>query len=75
MAIGRNYAEHASEGGSDLPKAPLLFNKLPNLFLCVRKRLGKKIPGVIREMNHSVRMSCFHIFRALLWTYGSETAA
>jgi 2-keto-4-pentenoate hydratase/2-oxohepta-3-ene-1,7-dioic acid hydratase in catechol pathway len=30
MAIGRNYAEHASEGGSDLPKAPLLFNKLPN---------------------------------------------
>ena len=30
LAIGRNYAEHASEGGSDLPKAPLLFNKLPN---------------------------------------------
>jgi 2-keto-4-pentenoate hydratase/2-oxohepta-3-ene-1,7-dioic acid hydratase in catechol pathway len=29
-AIGRNYAEHASEGGADLPKAPLLFNKLPN---------------------------------------------
>jgi 2-keto-4-pentenoate hydratase/2-oxohepta-3-ene-1,7-dioic acid hydratase in catechol pathway len=30
MAIGRNYAEHASEGGADLPKAPLLFNKLRN---------------------------------------------
>jgi len=30
MAIGRNYAEHASEGGADLPKAPLLFNKLSN---------------------------------------------
>src|SRR5881394_3864995 len=30
MAIGRNYAEHASEGGADLPKAPLLFTKLPN---------------------------------------------
>ncbi|HYX28193.1 MAG TPA: fumarylacetoacetate hydrolase family protein [Pyrinomonadaceae bacterium] len=30
MAIGRNYAEHAAEGGADLPKAPLLFNKLPN---------------------------------------------
>src|SRR5438874_542514 len=30
LAIGRNYAEHAVEGGSDLPKAPLLFNKLPN---------------------------------------------
>ena len=30
LAIGRNYAEHAAEGGSDLPKKPLLFNKLPN---------------------------------------------
>ena len=30
LAIGRNYAEHAAEGGSDLPKEPLLFNKLPN---------------------------------------------
>ena len=30
LAIGRNYADHAAEGGSDLPKAPLLFNKLPN---------------------------------------------
>ncbi|HYV24171.1 MAG TPA: fumarylacetoacetate hydrolase family protein [Pyrinomonadaceae bacterium] len=30
LAIGRNYAEHAAEGGSDLPKAPLLFNKLSN---------------------------------------------
>lgn len=30
LAIGRNYAEHASEGGAELPKAPLLFNKLPN---------------------------------------------
>ena len=30
LAIGRNYADHAAEGGADLPKAPLLFNKLPN---------------------------------------------
>jgi len=30
MAIGRNYADHAAEGGAELPKAPLLFNKLPN---------------------------------------------
>src|SRR5262245_43978705 len=28
LAIGRNYADHAAEGGADLPKAPLLFNKL-----------------------------------------------
>src|SRR5260370_18871819 len=30
LAIGRNYADHATEGGAELPKAPLLFNKLPN---------------------------------------------
>ena len=30
LAIGRNYADHAAEGGAELPKAPLLFNKLPN---------------------------------------------
>src|SRR6266567_2044929 len=30
LAIGRNYADHAAEGCADLPKAPLLFNKLPN---------------------------------------------
>jgi 2-keto-4-pentenoate hydratase/2-oxohepta-3-ene-1,7-dioic acid hydratase in catechol pathway len=30
LAIGRNYADHAKEGGAALPEAPLLFNKLPN---------------------------------------------
>ncbi|MGZ8843922.1 MAG: fumarylacetoacetate hydrolase family protein [Pyrinomonadaceae bacterium] len=30
LAFGRNYAEHAAEGGADLPAAPLLFNKLTN---------------------------------------------
>ena len=30
LAIGRNYADHAAEGGAELPKAPLIFNKLPN---------------------------------------------
>jgi len=30
LAIGRNYAEHAQEEGSDLPKEPLVFNKLTN---------------------------------------------
>ena len=30
LAIGRNYADHAAEGGAELPKAPLLFNKLPS---------------------------------------------
>ena len=30
LAIGRNYADHAIEGGGEPPKAPLVFNKLPN---------------------------------------------
>jgi 2-keto-4-pentenoate hydratase/2-oxohepta-3-ene-1,7-dioic acid hydratase in catechol pathway len=28
LAIGRNYVEHTQEEGSELPKAPLVFNKL-----------------------------------------------
>jgi 2-keto-4-pentenoate hydratase/2-oxohepta-3-ene-1,7-dioic acid hydratase in catechol pathway len=30
LAIGRNYADHALEGGSEPPAAPLIFNKLSN---------------------------------------------
>jgi len=30
LAIGRNYADHAIEQGKEPPKAPLIFNKLPN---------------------------------------------
>jgi 2-keto-4-pentenoate hydratase/2-oxohepta-3-ene-1,7-dioic acid hydratase in catechol pathway len=30
VAIGRNYKEHAVEGGSEPPKSPLLFTKFPN---------------------------------------------
>ena len=30
LAIGRNYFEHAAEGGSAPPAAPLVFTKLPN---------------------------------------------
>ena len=30
LAIGRNYVDHAIEGGSAPPSAPLIFNKLPN---------------------------------------------
>src|SRR5262245_43145915 len=30
VAIGRNYKEHAAEGGSEPPKAPLLFTKFTN---------------------------------------------
>jgi 2-keto-4-pentenoate hydratase/2-oxohepta-3-ene-1,7-dioic acid hydratase in catechol pathway len=30
ICLGKNYAEHAREGGFDLPEAPLLFCKTPN---------------------------------------------
>src|SRR5262245_52219397 len=30
IAIGRNYVDHAIEGGAEPPSAPLIFNKLPN---------------------------------------------
>lgn len=30
IAIGKNYVDHAIEGGSEPPKVPLIFNKLPN---------------------------------------------
>ena len=30
LAIGRNYVDHAIEGGSEPPAAPLVFTKLPN---------------------------------------------
>ncbi|MGD9364282.1 MAG: fumarylacetoacetate hydrolase family protein [Desulfobacteraceae bacterium] len=30
VCLGKNYAEHAKEGGFDMPEAPLLFCKTPN---------------------------------------------
>jgi 2-keto-4-pentenoate hydratase/2-oxohepta-3-ene-1,7-dioic acid hydratase in catechol pathway len=30
LAIGRNYTDHALEGGAEPPKAPMIFNKLPS---------------------------------------------
>ncbi|QTA83693.1 Fumarylacetoacetate hydrolase domain-containing protein [Desulfonema limicola] len=30
ICLGKNYAEHAKEGGFDMPKTPLLFCKTPN---------------------------------------------
>jgi 2,4-diketo-3-deoxy-L-fuconate hydrolase len=30
ICLGKNYGEHAKEGGFDVPEAPLLFSKTPN---------------------------------------------
>jgi len=33
VCIGRNYAEHAKETGSDVPKAPIIFAKFPSALI------------------------------------------
>ncbi len=33
VCIGRNYAEHAKETGSDVPKAPIIFAKFPSTLI------------------------------------------
>ena len=33
IAVGLNYIDHAKETGADIPKEPILFNKLPNCCL------------------------------------------
>jgi 5-carboxymethyl-2-hydroxymuconate isomerase len=33
ICVGRNYAEHATELGNDLPAEPLLFGKFPNTLI------------------------------------------
>jgi 2-keto-4-pentenoate hydratase/2-oxohepta-3-ene-1,7-dioic acid hydratase in catechol pathway len=33
ICIGRNYAEHAKETGSDVPKAPIIFAKFPSALI------------------------------------------
>lgn len=55
MAIGRNYAEHASEGGSDLPKAPLLFNKLPNALSAHNAPIV--LPGISEQVDFEAELA------------------
>ena len=31
ICLGKNYSEHAKEGGFDVPETPLLFSKGPNM--------------------------------------------
>ena len=55
MAIGRNYAEHASEGGADLPKAPLLFNKLPNALSAHNAPIV--LPGISEQVDFEAELA------------------
>src|SRR5437588_1591593 len=55
LAIGRNYAEHAVEGGSDLPKAPLLFNKLPNALNAHEKTIV--LPSISTQVDFEAELA------------------
>ena len=55
MAIGRNYAEHASEGGADLPKAPLLFNKLPNALSAHNAPIV--VPSISEQVDYEAELA------------------
>jgi 2-keto-4-pentenoate hydratase/2-oxohepta-3-ene-1,7-dioic acid hydratase in catechol pathway len=55
MAIGRNYAEHASEGGADLPKAPLLFNKLPNALSAHNAAIV--LPSISEQVDYEAELA------------------
>jgi 2-keto-4-pentenoate hydratase/2-oxohepta-3-ene-1,7-dioic acid hydratase in catechol pathway len=55
LAIGRNYAEHAAEGGSDLPKAPLLFNKLPNALSA--HNVPIVLPAISQQVDFEAEMA------------------
>ena len=55
LAIGRNYADHAAEGGSDLPKAPLLFNKLPNALSA--HNLPIVLPQISQQVDYEAELA------------------
>ena len=48
LAIGRNYLDHATEGGSEPPAAPLIFMKLPNALA------AHNAPIVLPEISRQV---------------------
>jgi 2-keto-4-pentenoate hydratase/2-oxohepta-3-ene-1,7-dioic acid hydratase in catechol pathway len=55
FGIGRNYAAHAAETGSELPSAPLVFMKLPTS--CVPPAGPVRRPAVVRELDYEVELA------------------
>src|SRR6185295_6900645 len=55
LAIGRNYAEHAAEGGADLPKAPLLFNKQTNALNAHEKPIV--LPSISTQVDFEAELA------------------
>jgi len=54
LCLGRNYAEHAREMGSDLPEKPVVFLKPSTAIVKAGEKV--KMPGFSREMHHEVEL-------------------
>ena len=50
IAVGLNYIDHAKETGAEIPKEPILFNKLPN---CI---VGPNDDVMIPKGSHQARL-------------------
>lgn len=55
MAIGRNYVDHAIEGGAKPPEAPLLFNKLPNSLSAHNSPIV--LPGISQKVDYEAELA------------------
>ncbi len=55
LAIGRNYADHAKEGGAALPEAPLLFNKLPNSLNAHNSPI--RLPAISKKVDFEAELA------------------
>jgi 2-keto-4-pentenoate hydratase/2-oxohepta-3-ene-1,7-dioic acid hydratase in catechol pathway len=54
FGIGRNYAAHAAETGSELPKQPIVFMKLPTSSVAPGGPIRR--PAVTRELDYEVEL-------------------
>jgi 2-keto-4-pentenoate hydratase/2-oxohepta-3-ene-1,7-dioic acid hydratase in catechol pathway len=55
FGIGRNYAAHAAETGSELPKAPMVFMKLPTSSVAPGGPVRR--PAVVAELDYEVELA------------------
>ena len=55
VAVGQNYADHASEMGSDVPAVPLIFLKPPTSVIGPLQPV--RIPAAIGEIHHEAELA------------------
>jgi 2-keto-4-pentenoate hydratase/2-oxohepta-3-ene-1,7-dioic acid hydratase in catechol pathway len=55
LAIGRNYFDHALEGGAEPPPAPLLFNKLVNSLSAHEAPII--LPGISEKVDYEAELA------------------